>query len=147
VGPVRDPQRPERTLTADQLDEPTPAPELIEHALHQVRLILRATDWSATWLRTRPGLGVDRERQLVLILPVVDSGHGAGLAVDGVLSWPIDGFPQSEAEAAQAVRRTLTEWWDHELREQLRGPSGHAFAPHGDGRASTGDTRFHVDGR
>jgi hypothetical protein len=144
---VTDPARPGRTLTADQLDGPPPAPELIERALHHVRSIIRATNWRATWLRARPGLGVDRERQLVLFLPVADSGHGAGLAVDGVLSWPIDGFPQSEAEAAQAVRRTLTEWWDHELREHLRGPSGPAFDPHGDGRASTGDTRFHVDGR
>jgi hypothetical protein len=142
-----DPTRPERTLTACQLDGPAADPELIEAALGHVRGIIRATDWRSTWIRTRPGLGVDRGRQLVLILPVIESGRGAGLAVDGVLSWPIDGFPKSEAEAAQAVRRTLTEWWDHELREAMRGPSGTCFDPHGDGTASTSDTRFHVDAR
>jgi hypothetical protein len=145
---MMDTTRPERTMTAAEFEvEVTPDyRERVDAALQQVRAVLHATDWRATWLRARPGLAVDRERQLVLLLPVTDSGRGAPLA-DAVLSWPIDGLPQTEPEAAQAVRRTLTEWWDHELREHLRGPSGPAFDPHGDGRASTGDVRFNVCGR
>jgi hypothetical protein len=128
------------------------ARERLERAYELLKQVVDATPWANTWAPT-PRVLLEPSQILIGVGLRVEANRGVDPLESDLVVWSeLRGpLPTSHAEAAQAVRRAVVEFFDHEMRESICLPGGvHAFEPHRtrlrDGYvAPTGDYRFSIN--
>jgi hypothetical protein len=124
----------------------------VETAAQLVRDILDGTPWHRTWIGGAPELIVESTGHLTLRMGGVrHSGRGGYADMhpdERAILYNLAPLPTTSLEAAELLRRVLSHFFDHELREFMRGAEGRPlFDPHSVGDAVPGaDRRFSAPG-
>ena len=129
-------------MTRPVIDIP-PSPEhraALDTAARLLREVLDGTEWCRTWIGSAPDLLVGATHLTLKMNNVRDCGRGdERIGADAAAYRNLEPFPTTLLEAAELLRRVLSHFFDHELREFMRGAGRAATVrPHGLGDAVPG---------